>query len=105
MLAEDLLPERALDGDDDAVARLVTEVYDLLLAEDPALVETLSAYLERTGSLEGTARELFVHPNTVRYRLRRVADVTGLTPTIPRDAWSLRMALALGRLGEDRTST
>ena len=57
------------------------------------------------GSLEGTARELFVHPNTVRYRLRRVADVTGLTPTIPRDAWSLRMALALGRLGEDRTST
>ena len=105
VLAEDLLPERALDGDDDAVARLVTEVYDLLLAEDPALVETLSAYLERTGSLEGTARELFVHPNTVRYRLRRVADVTGLTPTIPRDAWSLRMALALGRLGEDRTST
>ncbi|MFC6238948.1 PucR family transcriptional regulator [Longivirga aurantiaca] len=105
VLAEDLLPERALDGDDDAVARLVTEVYDRLLAEDPALVETLSAYLERTGSLEGTARELFVHPNTVRYRLRRVADVTGLTPTMPRDAWSLRMALALGRLGEDRTST
>jgi DNA-binding PucR family transcriptional regulator len=103
VLAEDLLPERALDGDDDAVARLVTEVYDRLVAEDPTLVETLSAYLERTGSLEGAARELFVHPNTVRYRLRRVADVTGLTPTVPRDAWSLRMALALGRLGEERT--
>lgn len=100
VLAEDLLPERALDGDGDAVARLVTDVYDRLLAEDPTLVETLSAYLERTGSLEGTARELFVHPNTVRYRLRRVADVTGLTPTMPRDAWSLRMALALGRLSD-----
>lgn len=104
VLAEDLLPERALDGDLDAVTRLVTEVYHRLLAEDPTLVETLSAYLERTGSLEGTARELFVHPNTVRYRLRRVAEVTGLTPTMPRDAWSLRMALALGRLSTDYTT-
>jgi hypothetical protein len=96
--SDDLLPERALDGDTDAVARLVAEVHDRLVAEDPALVETLAAYLERTGSLEGAARELFVHPNTVRYRLRRVADVTGLTPTMPRDAWSLRLALGLGRL-------
>ena len=81
---------------------LVDEVYVALQAEDPALIETLAAYLERTGSLEGAARELFVHPNTVRYRLRRVADVTGLTPTVPRDAWSLRLALALGRLAEER---
>jgi len=96
----DLLPERALDGDGEAVARLVDGVHRRLLAEDPTLVETLTAYLERSGSLEGAARELFVHPNTVRYRLRRVADITGLTPTVPRDAWSLRLALALGRLAD-----
>lgn len=100
--AHDLLPERALDGDPDAIGLLVDEVYVALAAEDPALLDTLAAYLERTGSLEGAARELFVHPNTVRYRLRRVADVTGLTPTVPRDAWSLRLALALGRLADDR---
>ena len=41
---------------------------------------------------------LFVHPNTVRYRLRRVADVTGVVPTEPRGAFALRLALALGRL-------
>ncbi len=99
--AADLLPERALDGDGDAIGRLVDDVYLRLLAEDSALVDTLAAYLERTGSLEGAARELFVHPNTVRYRLRRVADITGLTPTLPRDAWSLRLALALGRLASD----
>ncbi|MBI1378481.1 MAG: PucR family transcriptional regulator [Frankiales bacterium] len=99
--ASDLLPERALAGDPEAVARLVDEVYARLLEEDPALVDTVSAYLERSGSLEGAARELFVHPNTVRYRLRRVADVTGLTPTLPRDAWSLRLALAYGRLAAD----
>jgi hypothetical protein len=103
VLAADLLPERALGGDLDAVARLVADVYLPLLREDPTLVETLAAYLERTGSLEGAARELFVHPNTVRYRLRRVADVTGLTPTMPRDAWVLRLSLSLGRLAASGT--
>ncbi len=99
--AGDLLPERALDGDGEAIARLVDDVHARLVAEDSSLVETLAAYLERSGSLEGAARELFVHPNTVRYRLRRVADITGLTPTVPRDAWSLRLALAYGRLAAD----
>jgi DNA-binding PucR family transcriptional regulator len=101
VLADDLLPERALDGDADAIGRLVDDVYLRLVAEDLTLVDTLTAYLERTGSLEGAARELFVHPNTVRYRLRRVADITGLTATQPRDAWSLRLALTLGRLADD----
>ena len=99
--AADLLPERALDGDADAIGHLVDDVYLRLVAEDLTLVDTLAAYLERTGSLEGAARELFVHPNTVRYRLRRIADITGLTATLPRDAWSLRLALTLGRLAED----
>jgi hypothetical protein len=99
--AADLVPERALDGDGEAIARLVDEVAAPLAAEDPSLVETLAAYLERSGTLEGAARELFVHPNTVRYRLRRVADLTGLTPTVPRDAWSLRLALAYGRLAAE----
>ena len=51
-----------------------------------------------SGMGEATARALFVHPNTVRYRLGQVADVTGLTPSRPRDALTLQLALALGRL-------
>lgn len=96
--ADDLLPERALSGDDVARARLVEEVYRPLQRAGTALVETLAAYLEQTGSLEATARALFVHPNTVRYRLRRVSDITGYTPTDPRHAFTLRLALVLGRL-------
>jgi DNA-binding PucR family transcriptional regulator len=42
---------------------------------------------------------LFVHPNTVRYRLKRIADFTGRDPTVPRDAYVLRVAASLGRLG------
>jgi hypothetical protein len=99
--ADDLLPERALAGDPAATVRLIRDVHDALLATDPVLLETLSAYLERTASLEATARLLFVHPNTVRYRLRRIADVTGLAPTDPRDALTLRLGMLLGRLGQD----
>ena len=36
-----------------------------------------TAYLESGGSLEATARALFIHPNTVRYRLGRISDLTG----------------------------
>jgi DNA-binding PucR family transcriptional regulator len=98
VLADDLLPERALSGDELARTRLVEDVYEPLLSTGTALVETLAAYLEQTSSLEATARVLFVHPNTVRYRLRRVAEVTGYTPSDPRHAFTLRLALTLGRL-------
>jgi DNA-binding PucR family transcriptional regulator len=40
---------------------------------------------------------LFVHPNTVRYRLRQVAEVTGLAATHPREALTLQLSLVLGR--------
>ncbi|MBX6768209.1 MAG: helix-turn-helix domain-containing protein, partial [Actinomadura rubrobrunea] len=55
---------------------------------------------EQGSSLEATARLLFVHPNTVRYRLRRVAELTGLVPTDGRNAFTLRIALVLGRFSE-----
>ncbi|WP_073260482.1 PucR family transcriptional regulator [Cryptosporangium aurantiacum] len=96
--AADLLPERVLAGDTEARRRLVSDVYKPLDAAGPTLVETLSVYLDSGGALEGTARMLFVHPNTVRYRLRRIGEITGLVPTNPRDAFSLRLALAIGRM-------
>ena len=46
-----------------------------------------------------TARSLFVHPNTVRYRLHRVAELTGRDPWKPRDLLVLQTAVILGRLG------
>lgn len=96
--AERLLPERALAGDGHARRSLATELYEPLLAAGGDLVETLSAYFDASGSIEATARELFVHANTVRYRLRRVQDITGYSPTDARDAYALRLALSLGRL-------
>jgi DNA-binding PucR family transcriptional regulator len=98
VLAGELLPERAIDGDVAARRQLVDDVYRPLVAAGGGLLDTVTSYLEQAGSLEATARALFVHPNTVRYRLRRAADVTGYAATDPRDAFTLQIALVLGRL-------
>jgi DNA-binding PucR family transcriptional regulator len=97
--ARELLPERALLGDSSAVAALETDVMRPLAEAGPALTETLDAYLDSGGAIEACARKLFVHPNTVRYRLKRIADFTGRDPTVPRDAYVLRVATTVGRLG------
>ena len=102
--ADQLLPERALDGDPVARARLVEHGYGSLQGR-PELLTTVTAYLDSGGSIEGTARALFVHPNTVRYRLRRTADLTGFAPTDPRGAFALRIAVTLGRLESSRDTS
>ncbi len=95
--SDELLPERALAGDGHARRHLVERVYRPLAASRSALVSTVSAYLSAGGSTEAAGRALFVHPNTVRYRLRQVTDLTGLDPTRPREGFTLHLALVLGR--------
>jgi hypothetical protein len=96
--AEELLPERALAGDADARRILRQDVYGALLRAGGELLETLEAFFASGSVLESTARGLFVHPNTVRYRLKRIGEVTGFSPLQPRDAYALRVALTVGRL-------
>jgi DNA-binding PucR family transcriptional regulator len=96
--ADDLLPERVLVGDAVARRTLVEQVYTPLAAAGGSLLETLAAHAEHGRSLEAAARVLYVHPNTVRYRLRKIAEVTGWDPLDPREGYVLQTALALGRL-------
>ena len=94
--SDDLLAARAVAGDDKARRALASIATGTLDVGSP-LGDTARTYL-RTGSLEGTARELFVHANTVRYRLRRITDLTGWDPLVPRDAFVLHCAVLAGRL-------
>ncbi len=103
VLADDLLPERVLDGDESARTSLITEVYEPLLRGGSSLLDTVMTYLDQGNSLEATARLLFVHPNTVRYRLRRVTELTGLAPGDGRGGYTLWTAVVLGRLTHKRT--
>jgi DNA-binding PucR family transcriptional regulator len=79
------------------------DVYGALVRSGGELLETLDAFFAAGGVLESAARALYVHPNTVRYRLRRVAEVTSLAPIQGRDAYALRVALTIGRLDPSAT--
>jgi DNA-binding PucR family transcriptional regulator len=98
----DLLPERALAGDPEAEWQLIEQIARPLEEAGGALLDTVETYLEAGGVLETCARLLFVHPNTVRYRLRKAGELTGYHANIPRDALVLRVALAVGRLSRAR---
>jgi hypothetical protein len=100
LLADDALPERALAGDLIARATLITDIYEPLRDHPLDLLNTVWTYFETGYSLEATAKELFVHPNTVRYRLKKVADVLAWDPAEARDSLIIHLAIILGHIGE-----
>ncbi|WP_271395439.1 helix-turn-helix domain-containing protein [Neomicrococcus lactis] len=57
------------------------------------LIETLRRFLHSSGEIGQVARELGIHRNTVRYRLQRVADLTGYSPANMQDRVQLWLAL------------
>jgi purine catabolism regulator len=61
------------------------------------LVETLRAYLE-TAEQQAAARRLKVHPNTLRYRLDRIAEISGADLADPETRLNLTVALRVKSL-------
>lgn len=97
--ARDLLPERLMAGDEAARHELINDVYRPVW-RDQSIGQTVDTYLASGRSVEGTARELFVHANTVRYRLRKVAELCGWDPMQARDCYILHVAQTVGRLNQ-----
>jgi DNA-binding PucR family transcriptional regulator len=58
---------------------------------DPVLGETLRAYLDSFGDVASAAQWLHVHPNTVRYRVRRIEQALGTSLADP----DVRLLLSL----------
>ena len=98
--ADDVLPERAMAGDPLAKATLISQVYEPLRDHPLDLLMTVWSYFETGHSLELTAKELFIHPNTVRYRLKKIAESLAYDPSEPRDAMIIHLAIILGRIAE-----
>ncbi len=61
------------------------------------MLETLEAYLENDGNLQATAAALFVHRHTLRYRLRRIEELTGRRLRDPLDRLEFHLGSALLR--------
>ena len=57
------------------------------------LIATLEAYMRLHGSVNAVARDLFLHRNTVRQRLRRIAQLTHTDLADPNDRLALHLAL------------
>jgi sugar diacid utilization regulator len=100
LVADDLLPERALAGDTLAKTTLVDSYYRPLANNSPELLSTLRAFLDSGRSLEACSKKLFVHANTVRYRLRKIFDEVGLDPTHSRSGFVLQIAILLGAIND-----
>lgn len=94
-------PDDALAGlvaqDPDESGRLALAVLGPVLelpADDrDVLVETLTVWFDCARSAERAAEALVCHPNTVRYRLRRLEELTGRSPADPWEGAELAVAL------------
>jgi hypothetical protein len=98
--ADELLPERALAGDVLARQALLERYYHPLASNNSELLHTLQTYLDCGRSLEQTAKLLFVHANTVRYRLKRIYEEISADATDARMAFVLQIALLLGAIND-----
>ena len=95
---EEHLTQLVLTADPDALAdlqhRVLAPLADLRPATAEKLAETLRAWLLHLGRRDEVADELFVHPQTVRYRMTQLREVFGDTLEDP--ATVLALTLALG---------
>lgn len=95
---EDHLATLVLEADPEARADLRARTLAPLAGERPGsaekLTETLRAWLLHQGRREEVARALFVHPQTVRYRMSRLRELYGDALDDPGTVLDLTLALA-----------
>jgi sugar diacid utilization regulator len=79
-----------------ALERFVHQWLGVLMDYDTThgaqLVMTLSEYLDCAGSYDATARALSVHRSTLKYRLRRIREVSGHDLGLPDTQFNLQLA-------------
>lgn len=74
-----------------AIARLME--YDE--RNNAGLIESLEAWLDALGDVAKAAGDLFIHPNTLRYRLRRVTEVGEIDLTDPEQRFAAMLQLRI----------
>jgi DNA-binding PucR family transcriptional regulator len=86
-------------GDPDELHAFANGVLGPLIAYDRAhdanLLRTLAVYLQHNASMQHAARELFLHPNTVSYRLQRIEKIGGLDLANNETRLSVQIALKI----------
>jgi sugar diacid utilization regulator len=88
----------ALDGGiRDATVDAVSRLAEYDAQRGAQLTATLEEFMRRHGSISATSEALFVHPNTLRQRLRRIGELSGLD--LRRDDWlTIEIAVKMVKL-------
>lgn len=94
LMLTDCSPQRLLDAARSTLGQLLAR--DQRRTGD--LFRTLATYLDSDCDLQGTADRLGLHPNTLKYRLRQVEEITGLHARRPQDLLQLNFAVTVCRL-------
>jgi GAF domain-containing protein len=68
----------SLDSSRDRHREAIARIAEYDDAHSTALLPTLEEFLSRRGTITATAEALYIHPNTLRQRLRRIMELTGL---------------------------
>jgi GAF domain-containing protein len=89
------------EAPNDRYGQAVAELIEYDERRSSRLIETLECYLGARCSVAASARDLFIHPNTVRQRLDRIERITGLDLRVE-DLLSLELALKVARLHRAR---
>ncbi len=79
------------------VEAILAPVLALSADDREVLLDTARSWLAAEGSTSGASKQLHVHRNTVRYRLRRLEELTGRDLAKPVDAAELHVALECAR--------
>jgi carbohydrate diacid regulator len=77
-------------ADENVKSRFVERLIPLL---SPTALETLKVFFEHDMNIHKAAEELFIHKNTLLYRLRKIKESTGYDPQTFRDAAALQLAV------------
>ena len=62
------------------------------------LLETLEAFCERLGNLSQTAEKLFIHRNSLLYRMERISQIAGLDMNNPDTRLAVHLALKVRKM-------
>ncbi|MTJ63819.1 helix-turn-helix domain-containing protein [Nocardia seriolae] len=79
----------------------LTALFDYDRGHAAQLETSVNHYLRHHGDVRAAATALSIHPNTLRYRLRRAQDITGIDLDDPADRLLLELQLARHRRGDD----
>jgi PucR C-terminal helix-turn-helix domain/GGDEF-like domain len=79
----------------DLAARVLGGLFVLPADDRRILTDTFRCWVDQGGSIPEVAAQLFCHPNTVRYRLRRIEELTGRSLSHPRHVAELCLAFEI----------